>query len=132
MLVWRSLTDEQCCVDSCSFVVQGGEREDLIRRAPAQGRATADNPTKATNWANTFWVVKGPPQPYKGPYVYRRPEFKPLVAPDYLPKRRNRLADQLLRFQTPKGPAGPGGEKQGPQVHEYGKASTKKKPTQIA
>ena len=29
-----------------SFVVQGGKAK--IKRAPAQGRATADNPTKAT------------------------------------------------------------------------------------
>ena len=39
-------------------------------RAPAQGRATADNPTKATFWADTYLglVVVD--------LVYRRPEFQ--------------------------------------------------------
>ena len=37
---------------SFSFIVQGGEREvRRFARAPAQGRATADNPTKAAVWA---------------------------------------------------------------------------------
>ena len=53
--------------------------------------------------------------------------LKPLVAPDkILPSVRDRLADTDTYLSDPKDPAGPRGEKQGPQVHEYGRPTNEK------
>ena len=63
--------------------VRGGEKG--FTRAPAQGRATADNPTKATIWADINL----------GRFMFNGAlRLKPLVAPDkILPNVRDRLAD---------------------------------------